>query len=351
MSEQVTSRAIKTRAQELGFDLCGVAPVGDFPELTYLPVWLREGRAGRMTYLNRTAKKRADVRHWLPSARSVISVACGYNTERPYSIEVNDPGVALIARYAWGTDYHRVIADRLDLLLTWMRAVSADAFDARVAVDTGPVQERVYAQRAGLGWIGKNTCVIHPDFGSWLLLGEIVTSLALEPDVPAFDQCGTCALCIEACPTRAIVEPHVLDARLCLSYLSIEIKGRIPTDRRRDLGSRVFGCDICQDVCPYNLRSPCAVGRDWAPREALDQPLLIDVWRRSDQAIADAIEGTALTRRGVAGLRRNLAVALGNSADPASARALADPPSETDAPSLRDPVVAEHVVWARQRRD
>ncbi len=346
----MTSAQIKAKARELGFDLCGIAPVGDFPELTYLPVWLAEGRAGRMTYLNRTARRRADVRQWLPSARSVIVVACFYNTERPYSTEIKDPGVALVARYAWGNDYHRVMTDRLDALVEWLRAASAEAFDARVSVDTGPVQERVYAQYAGIGWIGKNTCVINPELGSWILLGELVTSLALEPDAPGFDQCGTCTLCLEACPTHAIVEPHVLDARLCLSYLSIEVKGIIPAGQRADMGAHVFGCDICQDVCPYNLREPRVAGPEWAPRAVFDQPRLTDLWSLSDGALEEAIEGTTLVRRGVAGLRRNLAVALGNLGDEAADRALAQPPSEADAPSLLDPVVAEHTSWARRRR-
>jgi len=345
----VTSSQIKARARELGFDLCGVSPVGDFPELSRLSAWLADGRAGRMTYLNRTARRRADVRQWMPSARSVIVAACSYNSDRPYSTEHTDGGVALIARYAWGDDYHRVMTNRLTALLEWMQAASSHGFEARVSVDTGPVQERAYAQRAGIGWIGKNTCVINPALGSWILLGEIVTSLALDPDAPPLDQCGTCTLCLDACPTHAIVAPHVLDARLCLSYLNIEIKGSIPPDQRSALGARVFGCDICQDVCPYNHRAPAVNGPEWRPRAALDRPRLVDLWSRSDQELGEAIEGTALMRRGVAGVRRNLAVALGNSSDPAALRALAEPPSESDAPSLVDPVVAEHVAWARER--
>ena len=346
----MTSAQIKARARELGFDLCGVAPVGDFPELSYLPAWLADGRAGRMTYLNRTARRRADVRQWMPSARSVVVVACFYNTGRPCSTEIADPGVALIARYAWGDDYHRVMTVRLNVLLDWLRAASSAAFDACVSVDTGPIQERVYAQRAGIGWIGKNTCVINPDLGSWILLGELITSLSIEPDEPALDRCGTCTLCIEACPAHALVEPHVLDARLCLSYLSIEVKGSIPVDQRAGMGVHLFGCDICQDVCPYNLCESRVAGPEWAPRAALDQPRLADLWSRSDHALEEAIAGTALVRRGVAGLRRNLAVGLGNGSDAATGRALAEPPSETDAPSLREPVVAEHLCWARQRR-
>jgi epoxyqueuosine reductase len=346
----VTSAQIKARAIELGFDLCGVSPAGEVPGLAILPAWLAAGRAGRMTYLNRTARKRADVRRWMPSARSVIVVACHYHANRPLSTEVTDPSVAIISRYAWGDDYHRVMTARLGQLLEWMKGASGEAFDAKVSVDTGPVQERVYAARAGIGWVGKNTCVIHAEWGSWILLGVLITSLALEPDEPVLEQCGTCTLCMEACPTHAIVEPYVLDARRCLSYLTIEIKKSIPAEQRADLGTHVFGCDRCQDVCPFNQAGGHTAAAEWQPREGLDQPRLRDLWALPDAALESLAAGTPLLRRGVAGLRRNLAVALGNSADPASVEALAHPPSDADAPSLRDPIVAEHLAWARGRR-
>src|SRR5438132_5636464 len=224
----LTSSRIKTKASELGFDLCGVAPAADHPELRFLSEWLNRGYAGEMTYLHRSAERRADVRRVLPSARSVIVTGTIYNTGRPYSTECGDPGRARIARYAWGDDYHEIIQKRLERLLAWMCEASTDLFDARVYVDTGPVQERVYAQHAGIGWIGKNTCVINPERGSWLFLGEILCSLPLEADAPAFDQCGTCTLCLEACPTQALVAPGVLDSTRCVSYLTIELRGEIP---------------------------------------------------------------------------------------------------------------------------
>ena len=308
----ISSLQVKRRALELGFDLCGVAPVGEFPELARLSEWLSRGNGGRMTYLNRTARTRADIRRWLPSARSVIVVACLYNTDEPYSTEIADPGHARIARYSWGDDYHDVMGQRLEALADGMRAEAGEGFESRACVDAGPVQERVYALYAGLGWIGKNTCLISPEIGSWILLGVIACNLDLEPDAPALDQCGACRLCIEACPTGALTEAYVLDARRCLSYLTIEIRGAIPEEQHRDLGSHVFGCDICQEVCPHNgaaLRTddPC-----WQPRPLLRRALLRDLWLASDGTLLQSIEGTALRRAGVRGLRRNLAVAIDN---------------------------------------
>lgn len=338
----LTSQAIKTRALEIGFDLCGIAPAGAFPELHFLREWIDRGFAGTMQYMARTAGRRADVRSVLPSARSVVSLGTVYNVDRPYSTESADPSEARIARYAWGTDYHREIGTRTEALLEWMRG-EGEEFEARVYVDTGPVQERVYAQYAGLGWIGKNTCLINPQLGSWLFLSEILCSLALEPDPPAFDQCGACTLCLEACPTGAIVEPWVLDATRCLSYLTIEHKGSIPEPQRAELRSHVFGCDICQEVCPWNAAPARSRDPVWLPRPALDRPTVLALWQRSDDELGEVMRGTALTRAGVRGLRRNLAVALGNSGDSGAAEALMQ-----YAPGS-DPLVDEHVEWALSR--
>jgi len=343
----ITAIDVKRRAREIGFDLCGIAPVLDFPELTALPGWLRRGFAGRMTYLNRTAKTRADVRRWLPSARSVICVACVYHTNRPLSVESRDPGEALIARYAWGDDYHDVLHRRLEALLTWMREAAGEPFDAQIGVDDAPVQERVYAAQAGIGWIGKNTCVINPAVGSWFVLGEIATSLALEPDEPALDQCGTCRLCLDACPTGAIVEPYVVDATRCIAYLTIEIRKSIPEAQRPDLGAHVFGCDICQDVCPWNATAVPSADPAWQPRAGLDRPRLADLWRDTDEGLAARIDATALRRRGVNGLRRNVAVAIGNSISREAGPVLVE--SRPAAASSADPIVAEHVAWALGR--
>ena len=342
----LTSQTIKDRAYELGFDRCGVAPAAGFPELARLREWIDRGYAGEMAYMGRTADRRADVRRIQPSARSVIATATNYNVDRPYSTEARDRSRARIARYAWGEDYHDLLRRRLDALLAWMREQAEGPFEARVYADTGPVQERVYAQYAGVGWIGKNTCVIDPELGSWILLGEIICSLPLEPDTPALDQCGTCALCLDACPTGAIVEPWVLDATRCLSYLTIELKGAIPEAPREALGAHVFGCDICQDVCPWNAAPPVSPDPAWQPRPALDQPRLVDLWRRSDEELHAAVAGGPLTRPKLHGLRRNLAVAMGNSGDEAAVEALSEP--RTD-PSIEEPLVAEHVDWALRR--
>src|SRR5437588_7757287 len=238
----LTSSTIKDKARGLGFDLCGIAPAGDLPELTFFREWLDRGYAGEMTYLHRSAERRADVRNVLPSARTVVGTRTNYSTDRPDSTECADAGRAHVARYAWGVDYDDVIGGRLDALLSWMRHEAAEPFEARRYVDTGPVQERVYAQHAGIGWIGKNTCVIDAELGSFFFLGEIICSLPLEPDAPALDRCGTCTLCLEACPTQAIVAPAVLDATRCISYLTIELRGAVPDGLRRAVGSHVYGC-------------------------------------------------------------------------------------------------------------
>ena len=233
----LSSAAIKHHAAELGFDLCGIAPAHDFPELKFLPEWLARGYAGEMEYMSKSAERRADIRNFLPSAKSVIVTAAIYNTAeggRPTADPSTSSGSpraksrgegprdpVQVARYARGQDYHVVLGGRLRALLDWMKAQQPEPFDADLFVDKHHVQERVYAQHAGLGWIGKNTCLINREQGSYFFLAGIATSLQLEPDTPGFDQCGACTLCIDACPTGAIVDAHVLDATKCISYLTI----------------------------------------------------------------------------------------------------------------------------------
>ena len=310
----LSTSSIKAEARRLGFDLCGVAPATDLPELAFFETWLSRGYAGEMAYLARTADRRADVRRILPSARTVIVTGTVYNTDRPYSTEQRAPGRAAIARYAWGDDYHDVIGRRLKALLAWMRDATPEPFEALAYVDTGPIQERVYAQHAGLGWIGKNTCVINGEIGSWLFLSEIVCSLALDIDAPSLDQCGTCTLCIEACPTQAIVEPGVLDSTRCLSYLTIEQRGPIPEAFAHAMGTHVYGCDICQEVCPWNQAALQSTDAAWQPRAAWDDADVGTLAAMSDDDLAAAMRGSALRRTKVAGLRRNLEVALRNTA-------------------------------------
>lgn len=311
----ITSDSIKTRARELGFDLCGIARADSYPELSFLPEWLDRGYAATMAWMHRSANKRADVRHVVPNARSVVVTATLYNIDRPYSDDVA-PDVARISRYAWSDDYHDVLKARLDALLAWIRdrlePKDVAGFEARAYVDSGPVQERVYAQYAGLGWIGKNTCLINAELGSWLFLGEIITTLDLEADTEGLEQCGSCTRCLDACPTNALVEPGVLDSARCLSYLTIEHRGELPAEYHEVMGTQVYGCDICQEVCPYNQPAPVSEDSTWQPRAGLDLPRLVDLASRSDDELRSLIRGTPMTRAKVAGLRRNLEIALVN---------------------------------------
>ena len=344
----LTSEDIKAQASKIGFDVCGIAPVAAFSELRFLSEWIKRGDAGEMHYMVRSAARRADVRNVMPSAQSVVCLGTVYNVDRPYSTERPNQDEALVSRYAWGADYHTVLGERTEALLAWMRDANQEVFEARAYVDTGPVQERVYAQYAGIGWIGKNTCLINPQIGSWLFLSEIICSLALEPDEPALDHCGTCTLCLEACPTDALAEPWVVDSRECLSYLTIELRGPIPEEQRKAVGTHVYGCDICQDVCPYNAAPACSTDPAWQPAPEFDSPRLADLWRQPDATLERLLERSAMSRAGLRGLRRNLAVGLGNSGTTASDAALSDTDSPEDQ-TRRDPLVAEHVEWARKR--
>ena len=316
----ITSAGIKAKARELGFDLCGIAAAVHYPELDFLQEWLTRGYAGDMAWLPRSADKRADVRRLLPGARTVIVTATLYNTDRPYSGQL-PPGTAGISRYAWGDDYHDVLKARLDRLLEWMRATSPVPFDARAYVDTGPVQERVYAQYAGLGWVGKNTCLINADIGSWIFLSEIVSTLDLEPDTEGLEQCGSCTRCLESCPTGALVDAGVLDATRCISYLTIEARGPLPAEHLEAMGTHVYGCDICQEVCPYNRPAPTSCDPHWQPRRGLDLPRLVDLAARSDEELRALLRRSPMKRPKIEGLRRNLTISLAN-AEPAD-----DPPA------------------------
>jgi epoxyqueuosine reductase len=308
----LSPESIKDKARELGFDVCGIAPAADHSELKFFAEWIARGYAGSMAYLSRSAERRRDVRRVLPSARSVIVTGTVYNTDRTYSIACRDHHRAHIARYAWGDDYHEVLASRLDALVAWMHEVHPEPFEASPYVDTGPIQERVYAQHAGVGWIGKNSCVIHPQLGSWIFLAEIVCSLPLDPDVPAFDQCGTCTLCLEACPTHALVAPGVLDATRCISYLTIEHRGAIPEAMAADVGTHVFGCDICQEVCPWNQTAPVSGDPHWQPRPAWDEPTVSRLSAMSGEDLGRALKGSAMSRAKREGLRRNIELSVSN---------------------------------------
>ena len=303
------SSAIKQQALSVGFDACGIAPATGLPELQFFNEWLARGYAGEMRFLETSAEQRADARGVLPSAQSVIVLATLYNTARPYSIACTDPRRAHVSRYAWGDDYHVVLMRRLDALVAWMHTAHPDPFEAAPYVDTGPIQERVFARHAGVGWIGKNCCVISPTLGSFVFLAEIVCSLPLTPDQPSRDRCGSCTLCIDACPTGALVEPHVLDARRCISYLTIEHRGEIADETKADIETRVYGCDVCQEVCPYNVSAPVSADAPWQPRGVWDQRDVADLVHMDEAELRAGLVGSAMTRARKAGLRRNFAVA------------------------------------------
>jgi len=311
------------RALALGFDLCGVAPAEDFPELARLPEWLERGYAGEMRYL--ANPRRASPAAAMPGARSVIVCALNYETAQPHSNESAaslESGRAWISRYAWGEDYHRVVLAKLEALIAEMRGHFGEAFEAHAYVDTGPIVERVAAKHAGLGWLAKNTCLIHPQLGSWLFLGVILATLDLAPSLsaaesPPADLCGNCRLCLDACPTGALVEPYLLDARLCISYLSIELRGPIPTALRAPMGQNVFGCDICQDVCPWNHRAPIGSAAEFEPRkvqgESLAAPKIEALLGLDESAFGEAFRASAVRRAKWRGFMRNACIAAGNS--------------------------------------
>jgi len=314
-------------AKELGFDLCGVVRAERFPELDKFAEWLERGYAGEMKYLE--DPRRADPSLVMPGVRSVIVCALNYNTRHPYSTEAAaraevDGGSSRgwISRYAWGDDYHKVIWEKLNALVEALKERFPEPFVARAYADTGPVAERVFAKHAGLGWLGKNTLLLNEDFGSWLFLGVIFTTLELAPSLgseesPPPDLCGNCRQCLDACPTNALLEPYVLDARRCLSYLTIELRGSIPQEFREPLGWQVYGCDICQDVCPFNRKAPVTSSKSFQPRqestkERLFQPRLEWLAGMSELEFRETFQNSAIKRTKWAGLVRNACIALGN---------------------------------------
>jgi epoxyqueuosine reductase len=299
-----------------------------------------------MAYLDRSLDERLDPTRVLASVRSVVSVACVYNTAQPYSTAVADADCAVVSRYAWGDDYHDVLRGRIRRLVQWMSEAAGAGLEAFSCVDTGPVQERVFAEQAGLGWIGKNTCLINSRLGSWLFLGEILVNAALDVDRPAVDQCGTCTRCLEACPTGALTSPYTLDARRCLSYLTIEARGGIDLDRRPAIRREVYGCDICQDVCPWNRRAAVSSDAAWSARPPLASPRLLDLCRMTDADWRRLLKGSAMRRAGLRRIRRSLAYAASHLTASAAASALDALASH---PSGQDPHVAEAVAWARGR--
>jgi len=295
--------SVKALALELGFDLVAVGPAAPPPHGAALRRWVEAGHAGTMGYLERRLEERLDPSRVLPGARAAVCVALNY-----YQGEPADPSWRPIARYAWGRDYNDVIAPRLKRLADHLtRAAGARS---RGYVDTGPVLERDLAARAGLGWVGKNTMLLHPTLGSWFFIGVLLTTADLVADAPLADRCGTCRACLDACPTGAFVAPYVLDARRCISYLTIEHRGEIEPDLHRGMAGWQFGCDVCQDVCPWNRKAPTTRNRELVPGSAY--PGAEAVSRMDDAAIRETFRGTALLRAKPAGLRRNARIFLEN---------------------------------------
>jgi epoxyqueuosine reductase len=338
---------IKGFALEAGFDLAGVAPAHEYPELDRFPEWVAAGHAGEMKYLEVRDEfgtlKRSSLKAVAPWARSVIVCAINYNTAPPYSTEFQDAERGWISRYAWGReDYHEAVMRRLIAVEEKLREI-APATESRRYVDTGPLIERVYAKYAGIGWVGKNTCIINQGKGSWLFLGVILSSLDLTPDLPAPDRCGSCTRCIDACPTDAFLAPYQLDANRCIAYLTIEKRGEIPEDLRDGIGRQVFGCDICQDVCPWNRKAPAGKAPEFQPREELINPVLEWLVSLSPSEFAATFRGSPLKRAKRSGIRRNAAVAMGNSGNQEFLPLLAELAHDGDE------VVAEHARWAQNK--
>jgi epoxyqueuosine reductase len=400
------SATVKQTALDVGFDLAAVAPLSVWKDLEFARAWVERGFGGEMHYLQNP--KRRDPRHILPSAKSVVCVGLVYNTPLPYSIDesqkskvegqksgTTDDGHAgagpraWISRYAWGRDYHAIVRAKLEDLRADIGGL-APGVETRVYVDTGPIVERAFARFSGIGWMGKNTCLINEQKGSWFFIGVILTSLELDPDLPAPDRCGSCTRCLEACPTGALVEPYVMDARRCISYLTIELKGSIPAQFREGMGANVFGCDICQDVCPWNAKSShqfslvsgqvegsdqlSALSRQ--PRRAATtelpqfQPMQVQISRAegatpdfgrrtldpktvslynpplealaslTEEDFAHVFAHSPIKRAKYRGWLRNLCVAMGNS----GARRFL--PWLERACAHEDPVVREHAQWA-----
>lgn len=313
---------IKQAAADAGFDLSGIAPVADSAELEKFPAWIAAGHAGEMRYMEARNEqgqlKRASLAHVAPWAKSVIVCAINYNTDHPYSTQVHDPARGWISRYAWSReDYHEAVLRRLRQVEAALRQAAADSHPDLISwsyVDTGPIVERVFAKYAGIGWIGKNTCIINQKKGSWLFLGVILTSVELPPDTPAPDRCGSCTQCIQACPTDAILAPYQLDSNRCISYLTIEKRGSIPEELRSGMGRHVFGCDICQDVCPWNRKAPITTAPEFAPRPGLINPALDWLAEISTEQFREAFRGSPIRRSKRSGIRRNAVIAMGNSA-------------------------------------
>ena len=339
MDPKRLTRKIKEQARSLGFDAVGVAPIEAVPgEL--LQLWLARQFHGEMAYMERTAEKRVDPNLVLPGVRSMISLALNYF--HPYELPYQEPERGAISRYASGDDYHDVLTQKLDQLLAGIQELNPRA-EGKIYVDTGPVMDKHWAAHSGVGWLGKHTNVLSREAGSWVFLGEILLNLDLEYDVPGQDFCGSCTRCIDACPTDAITEPYVLDSRRCISYLTIELKEDIPEEFRSSMENLIFGCDICQDVCPWNDRAPHSRVEEFQPREGNQAPDLKELSRLSAEDFSQRYRKSPIKRAKWRGLMRNVAVAMGNSGNPEMI------PELEGLLGSRDSMIRRHAEWALEK--
>ncbi len=340
--ESLTQK-LKAFARAQGCDLVGVAPVAAFKELDFYPQWLEAGYAGEMEYLHRQLPQRLDPRQILPEAQSVIVIGVNYHTSQPLSLEMKDRERGWISRYAWGEDYHNVLAEKLEKLHRYLEREAGAQYHGRYYADTGPVLDRVFAKYAGLGWFGKNTNLINQKTGSWFFIGELITNLVLEIDAPPPDRCGTCRRCLDACPTEAFVGPYVLDSQRCISYLTIELRGAIPEELRAPMGRHIFGCDICQDVCPWNRKAPVTSDAAFMPRENAVAPKLAELAAMNEATFRTRFKNSPIKRSKWRGFMRNVLIALGNSG-------LAQHQSTVAVFSNHgDAMLAETAQWAQRR--
>jgi len=304
---------IKAWAREIGFDRCGIARATPLPRSEYLQAWLASGRAGSMAYLHRYFEQRTNPDKLLPGARSLIVVALNYHQRPPEPVR-DGHARGRVAMYAWGDDYHKVLKKKLFALADRMRSAWGQDVETRACVDTAPLLEREAAAVAGVGWIGKNTMVLHPELGSYFFLGELLTTLAIEPDEPVADHCGTCTACLDACPTEAFPAPYEMDASRCISYLTIEHRGEVPDDLQSQMGDWVFGCDICQEVCPHNRKAPETTEPRFAVRSPGPAPKLDEIAAWTEDEYRAVLQGHAAKRAKLDMWKRNAAIARENQA-------------------------------------
>ena len=332
---------IHARANKLGFELVGITPAAQSETIARYRRWIENGYAGKMDYLEKHLPLKVDVRQLLAEAKSVISLAMNYYTLDPPKALAEDPARGQISRYAWGDDYHDIIRQRLSELVDFIKKTAETELKTRVCVDTAPIIEREYAQKAGIGWIGKNTNLIHWRSGSWYFLAELLINIDLESDIaPLRGSCGTCTRCIEACPTDAIIEPNLLDSRLCISYLTIELKESIPKALRPKIGNLIFGCDICQEVCPWNSKAVPTDEPAFQPRDGNLTPKLLSLIGMTQQEFSRRFKASPIKRTKRRGFLRNILVAIGNWGEPRAVPAL------KDALADGEPLVRSHAAWA-----